>query len=910
MRRQHVPVVLIIMAILLNACAFGASPPETSNTTPATSSGATPASDSGATPADTTPAADLTNPSAPSAAERVTITFGSFEDSRTFYQDLINKFEKDNPEIEVRFVALDSIAGNISPFEALHQIMSTVDTTEWPGTAQAISNGWVRDLAPLMQADATFDRSDFYPGALESVSKDNGIYLLPRALHIPMLFYNKALWKARGLPDPKPDWTWNDVKAAAEQLVQRNGDKIEVYGMVDWHELLAIPGELQAAGITFDPDNPPRLDDPRVAQGVEQVVDLIKSGAVYALHTPGSARLGPAPNDDRITEMIRNQQIAMFSPDLGGYNPATFTPPFETGEAPFPMSVFSYFSSVDGYSMSSGTQHPEAAWRWLSFLSHQDYTAPDQIHFGVNTLPARKSSADHMGYWQTIGPENSAALTAVLNSPVAKQLVNTVPPDLRIDTDQLLDEIVGGGMPIAQALHAEQERLDSLLAQAPPTPTPERIVVATPVPGAPQGATTITFGTQRRYIDQIRQMATAFNQNNPGVFVDIKDTATDRGPQPLADVANTTDCFADFSPPIPDPAKNVLDLQPLIDADANFQLDDYPPALLAPFKNGTELYGLPYVVDFRVLNYNQTAFDAADLAHPTATWTLDDFLNAAQRLTSTTGKVKQYGFASPAFQTPDIFFFLDRLNAPPTTGSGDAEKPNFTDPKVVQALKTYIDLLRNDSPHQRLQSYARNADVDDVAHDDILNGQVGMWFDFGTSFLGEEQNADKNFTRAIAPPPLGGDAVTTNDFLVRGLYISAKTQQRDACWNWIKYLGNNLGALAGGFPARSSLAESNDFAQQALPGAADVYKAYHDALEKSGDQLEQTGATQVDYYWFFRAIDHAMQGKDLERELADAQTLTEQFLVCVRGGAPGSDCATQVDSSYQGRANAPPAATP
>ena len=148
MRRQHVPAVLIIMAVLLNACAFGASPAETPNTTPATSSGATPASASGATAADTTPAADLTNPSAPSAAERVTITFGSFEDSRSFYQSLIDKFEKDNPEIEVRFVALDSIAGNISPFEALHDIMSTVDTTEWPGTSQAISKGWVRDLAP------------------------------------------------------------------------------------------------------------------------------------------------------------------------------------------------------------------------------------------------------------------------------------------------------------------------------------------------------------------------------------------------------------------------------------------------------------------------------------------------------------------------------------------------------------------------------------------------------------------------------------------------------------------------------------------------------------------------------------------------------------------------------------------
>jgi hypothetical protein len=63
---------------------------------------------------------------------------------------------------------------------------------------------------------------------------------------------------------------------------------------------------------------------------------------------------------------------------------------------------------------------------------------------------------------------------------------------------------------------------------------------------------------------------------------------------------------------------------------------------------------------------------------------------------------------------------------------------------------------------------------------------------------------------------------------------------------------------------------------------------------------------QIDYYWFFRAIDHALQGKNLERELANAQTLTEQYLACVRGGAKGSICATQVDPSYQGWRNPAP----
>ncbi|MCG8347451.1 MAG: hypothetical protein MI924_06680, partial [Chloroflexales bacterium] len=56
----------------------------------------------------------------------------------------------------------------------------------------------------------------------------------------------------------------------------------------------------------------------------------------------------------------------------------------------------------------------------------------------------------------------------------------------------------------------------------------------------------------------------------------------------------------------------------------------------------------------------------------------------------------------------------------------------------------------------------------------------------------------------------------------------------------------------------------------------------------------------LDYYWFFRAVDRALQGGDLEQELADAQDLTEQHLACVRSGAPAGVCARQVAPDYQG----------
>ena len=60
-------------------------------------------------------------------------------------------------------------------------------------------------------------------------------------------------------------------------------------------------------------------------------------------------------------------------------------------------------------------------------------------------------------------------------------------------------------------------------------------------------------------------------------------------------------------------------------------------------------------------------------------------------------------------------------------------------------------------------------------------------------------------------------------------------------------------------------------------------KSYRAAFQRPlADQaVEPTARSSIDYYWFFRAIDHALQGKKLGGELAEAQQLTEQFMSCM-----------------------------
>ena len=131
------------------------------------------------------------------------------------------------------------------------------------------------------------------------------------------------------------------------------------------------------------------------------------------------------------------------------------------------------------------------------------------------------------------------------------------------------------------------------------------------------------------------------------------------------------------------------------------------------------------------------------------------------------------------------------------------------------------------------------------------------------------------------------------------MYISARTDKQQACWTWLKYFSTST-SVVGGLPARRSVAES-DAVNQNMPGMAAVYQAYVAALDRAGQLApggDAPGVLSIDYYWFYRAIDQALQGKDLERELAEAQALTEQYVACVRSGSQRQACVQQADPNY------------
>ncbi|HEY3228619.1 MAG TPA: extracellular solute-binding protein, partial [Roseiflexaceae bacterium] len=532
----------------------------------------------------------------------------------------IERFNQDNPGIQVTFVSLDEIirpAANESydlDKEAL-LIVSAADTAvfNYP-RPDDITNGYLLDLKPFMDADPSFDRDDFYPGALDRFSYHGGTYLVPRFIYVDLLSYNRDLWAKEGLATPKPDWTMKDMFAAAEQLATRRGDEITVYGTIKDGPLEVLRYELVSAGVDlFDtPLEQVRLDQPEVVAALERVIDLAKAGVIYAPKPPPEGQ----PYTDDYQGLIFDQRAGMWAPETIAFGSRSGDPPFAIGMAPDPLQPWPpMYPAADGYIMSSGTPHPQEAWRWLAFLGKQP--PPSNYEYGGPTagrnLPAHKSVAEQAGYWKHLDAEAKAAVEAVLARPVPP-LPDTYDNPILTPLSHAINAVLRGDQAPAQALRAAQSQLEQQIAQTrltpQPTAAPKPIVVATPqvAAGAP-GATTVVFGVPLGSDTDIpRTIAKTFNQQHPEIFVDVR--ASDA--QTLDALAAQSDCFSWYAPVETQTITAVLDLQPLVDADLGTVrepplLDDYPAVLLAPFRNAGGLYGLPSAVSVRMLAYNQAA---------------------------------------------------------------------------------------------------------------------------------------------------------------------------------------------------------------------------------------------------------------------------------------------------------------
>ena len=134
----------------------------------------------------------------------------------------------------------------------------------------------------------------------------------------------------------------------------------------------------------------------------------------------------------------------------------------------------------------------------------------------------------------------------------------------------------------------------------------------------------------------------------------------------------------------------LLPLNQFIERDPTFHLEDFFPEALKRFVVEGQVYAIPRdIAPFACVFYNKRLFDEAGLSYPTEDWTVEDLLDAAQRLTKREGdRIVQYGFYGWAWQN-FVYAFGGKL-------VDDLHHPTrclLDQPQAIQGLQFYADLM-------------------------------------------------------------------------------------------------------------------------------------------------------------------------------------------------------------------------
>ncbi len=580
--------------------------------------------------------------------------------------------------------------------------------------------------------------------------------------------------------------------------------------------------------------------------------------------------------------------------------------------APLPIDRVNDHTSplfASGVVMSSGTTRPEAAWRWMSFLSQQ---APTSIAT-FRRLPARLSVLESSGLLDKLDPDYAAAVRFAFNHVMASE--QTPVGSALADA---IEAILKDGKLIDQALADAQTKAEENIAAAEKeaaeaTPVPTVVVAAPRETPVNRNATTIKFslGTATFNAPAYRDLARRFNEATPDIVVEIKQPDLTQATLDIPDVAKDVDCFM-WAPSLQAP-KNleaILNLEPFLDADKSFDRNDFYAATLDQFTEQGQLWALPAEVTPYVIEYNRDLFDAAGVAYPGAGWTMDDFLATAKALTRGSGDNKQYGYAGDYFEANDLVLMLQALGARLVDTTQDPPRVVFDDATMLAALQWYADLHRKHevkplfvTDYAELLTQASTALIEREAM--IDDGRVAMWSAYAgmPNLTGSTKRPTMNIGVAALPVGAagsqGGNYVSSN-----GYYISADTQAKQACWKWITYLTEQADVKQG-FPARRSVAESEAYKQKI---GAERAAAYEASLGESGTSSVyeffsgKNSWLSYSLFWLAKAYGQVADATDpVDKVLADAQKMADDYRACVVQNKAESDtqqqrkCLKQVD---------------
>lgn len=364
-----------------------------------------------------TMAASMASGAAVSAEEKQKLVIWSWgaDEEKKAREDAVAIFQENHPEIEVEHSVIPT-ADHAWDQKATAALAAGTgpDVMQMSPDYYGLYSDYFEDLQPYLEKEGVNADDVFTEGMLAPYYRPDGkLEGMPLLENVFVLAYNKDLFDQFGVDYPTDDWTWDDLKEAAEKFVSGEGADA-TYGIVN-HWVEPNFALICEGGSPYSDDlQTLELNTPEVAAGLDLFGELVQSKAM-----PDDTAAKSLPKE----QLFVSGHAAMYP--LGGFETKLIAE--EIGDN-FNWDVVSMPKVKDGgtnnvmyatgYSMLNTAENKDAAW---TFLKEVGYENEDMAEVTSRVgIPGNKTAAE--GFYKEItnGPiDNSKYLeglaTARLN---------------------------------------------------------------------------------------------------------------------------------------------------------------------------------------------------------------------------------------------------------------------------------------------------------------------------------------------------------------------------------------------------------------------------------------------------------------------------------------------------------------
>jgi ABC-type glycerol-3-phosphate transport system substrate-binding protein len=233
----------------------------------------------------------------------------------------------------------------------------------------------------------------------------------------------------------------------------------------------------------------------------------------------------------------------------------------------------------------------------------------------------------------------------------------------------------------------------------------------------------------------------------------------------------------------------LADINPYIKRDKDFKVSNYFEAPFKDYEADGKQYGIPREATTTIMVINKELFQKSGVALPTASWTWDDFLKAAQQMTRGDGSTKTWGVAGYSVVTPGSTTSSGSwglyVSYPKVWQEGgdivDKTRTKFTlhQSPAVEQIQWLADLVTRHKVHPMVE------ELPGANRREVWNtGRIGMF----PSIPVYADFSQAQFEWDIAHLPRGKTQSTRT--ASAGHSMTAASKNKDAAWEVLKLLGS------------------------------------------------------------------------------------------------------------------------